>query len=131
MEENSTLLNQAGQGQGQGQGQVDCLLRLSSNWIKMGMSCKNKPAIRYMVAFASLLFFINTPQGDIDCGASSQADFFLNYFSLKFSISSQPGWQAGTINVTLTLHSVVQLNEQSLSSAVELLLQPSRGRGII
>ena len=64
VEENSTHLNQAGQeqeqGQGQGQGQVDCFLSLSSNWIKMGMTCRNKPTIRYMVAFASLLIFINT-----------------------------------------------------------------------
>ena len=52
-------------------------------------------------------------QGDINCGASSQADFILNYFlsnflnflkfPLKFSISSQPGWQAGTIKATLVL----------------------------
>ena len=47
-------------------------------------------------------------QGDFNCGASSQADFILNYFLskflkflLKFSISSQPSWQAGTIKVTL------------------------------
>ena len=51
-------------------------------------------------------------QGDINCGASSQADFILNYFlsnflvnflkfRLKFSISSQLSCQAGTINVTL------------------------------
>ena len=54
-------------------------------------------------------------QGDFNCGASSQADFILNYipknflkfssnflkFPLKFSISSQPGWQAGTIKATL------------------------------
>ena len=49
-------------------------------------------------------------QGDINCGASSQADIIPNYFlssfsnslklPLKFSISSQPGWQAGTVNVT-------------------------------
>ena len=41
----------------------------------------------------------------VTCGASSQADFILKIFPLKFhlkfSISSQPGWQAGTINVTL------------------------------
>ena len=49
-------------------------------------------------------------QGDYNCGAPSQADFILNYFlsnflkfPLKLSISSQPGWQAGTINVTLDL----------------------------
>ena len=48
------------------------------------------------------------------CGASSQADFILNYFlsnllkfpkifkfPLKFSISNQPGWQAKTIKATL------------------------------
>ena len=47
-------------------------------------------------------------QGDINFGASSQANFILNYFlsnflkfPLKFSISSQPGWKAGTTNVTL------------------------------
>ena len=47
-------------------------------------------------------------QGDIDCGASSQADIILNYFlsnflefPLKISISSQPSWQAGTINANL------------------------------
>ena len=47
-------------------------------------------------------------QGNLNCGASSQADFILKYFfskflkfPLKFSISSQPGWQAGTIKVTL------------------------------
>ena len=41
-------------------------------------------------------------QGVINFGASSQADFILSYFKfpLKFSISSQPGWQAGTINLT-------------------------------
>ena len=64
----------------------------------------------------------NMKQGDFYCGASSQADFILNYFlsnflsnflkfrqispiffkfHLKFFISSQPGWQAGTIKVTL------------------------------
>ena len=38
-------------------------------------------------------------QGDINCEASSQAGFILNYFlsnfpkfPLKFSIFSQPGW---------------------------------------
>ena len=51
-------------------------------------------------------------QGDFNCGASSQADFILNYllsnflsyfpkFPLKFSVSSQPGWLAGTIKATL------------------------------
>ena len=39
------------------------------------------------------------------CGASFQADFILNYFfsnfPFKFSISSQPDWQAETVNVTL------------------------------
>ena len=47
-------------------------------------------------------------QGDINCEASPQAELILNYFlsnflsfPLKFSISSQPGWQAGTINVAL------------------------------
>ena len=47
-------------------------------------------------------------QGDINCCASPQAELILNYFlsnflsfPLKFSISSQPGWQAGTINVAL------------------------------
>ena len=48
-------------------------------------------------------------QGDINCGPSSHHDFIKNYFlsnilkfPLKFSISSQPGWQAGTIKATLT-----------------------------
>ena len=56
----------------------------------------------------SLLFTIAKSQGDFNCGASSQADFILNYFlsnflkfPLKFSISSQPSWQAGTIKATL------------------------------
>ena len=47
-------------------------------------------------------------QGDINFGASSQANFILNYFlsnflkfHLKFSISSHHGWQDETINVTL------------------------------
>ena len=47
-------------------------------------------------------------QGDINFGASSQANFILNYFlsnflkfPLKFSTSSQPSWQAGTIKATL------------------------------
>ena len=50
-----------------------------------------------------------TTQGDFDCGTSSQADSILNYFlsnflkfPLKFSISSQPGCQAGTIKTTLS-----------------------------
>ena len=49
-------------------------------------------------------------QGDFNCGASSQADSILNYFlskflkfPLKFSISSQPGWQAGRIKATLVI----------------------------
>ena len=61
---------------------------------------------------------LTSTQGDFDCGASFQADFILNYFlsnylkfpqissnclklTLKFSISSQPGWQAGTIKAIL------------------------------
>ena len=47
-------------------------------------------------------------QDDIDCGPSSHPDFIKNYFlsnylkfPLKYSISSHPGWQDGTINVTL------------------------------
>ena len=51
---------------------------------------------------------LTSTQGDLNFGASSQADFILNYFlskflnfPLKFSISSQPGWQAGAIKVTL------------------------------
>ena len=54
-------------------------------------------------------------QGDINCEASSQAGFILNYFLLnflfkflnfpknilKFSISFQPGWQAETFKATL------------------------------
>ena len=51
---------------------------------------------------------IEAGQGDINCGAFSQADFILNYFlsnflkfPLTFSISYQPGWQAGQIKVTL------------------------------
>ena len=51
-------------------------------------------------------------QGDINFGASSQAHFSLNYFlsnflanfltiRLKFFISPQLSWHAGTINVTL------------------------------
>ena len=54
-----------------------------------------------------------TTQGDFNCGTSSQADSILNYFlsnflkfpqfPLKFSISSQPGWQAGQIKVTLQI----------------------------
>ena len=72
-----------------------------------------KVALRY-----NLLTLLALPQGDIYCGASSQDDFILNYFlsnflkppqisshflkfPLKFSIFSQPGWQAGTIKVTL------------------------------
>ena len=59
-------------------------------------------------------------QGNINCGASSQADFNLNYFlskfvdfpkiasifikfPLTFSISSQPGWQAGTIKAWIII----------------------------
>ena len=49
-----------------------------------------------------------TYQGDFNCGASSKADFILNYF-LKFpQISSQmlhflpADWQAGTIIATLS-----------------------------
>ena len=59
-------------------------------------------------------------QGYFNCGSTSQADFVLNYFlsnlikfpqtslnilkfPLKFSISSQPGWQAGTIKATLLM----------------------------
>ena len=41
-------------------------------------------------------------QVDFNCGPSSYHDFIKNYFlsnilkfPLKFSISSQPGWQAG------------------------------------
>ena len=55
-------------------------------------------------------------QGDFNCGSSSQAGFILNYFllnflsissnvnkfPLKFCISTQPGWQAETIKVTLS-----------------------------
>ena len=73
-----------------------------------------------------IYFFIRLPQspnrytslqGDFNRGASSQADFILNYFlsnflnfpqfspnflkSFKFSNSSQPGRQAGTIKATL------------------------------
>ena len=56
-------------------------------------------------------------QGGFHCGASTQASSILNYFiskffkvpkislklpkfPLKFSNSSQPGWQAGTIKAT-------------------------------
>ena len=49
-------------------------------------------------------------QGDFNCGASPQADSILNNFlskflefPLTFFISSQPGWQAGTIKVTLPM----------------------------
>ena len=62
--------------------------------------------------------FHHGDQGGFDCGASTQANSIQNYFiskffkvpkislklpkfPLKFSISSQPGWQAGTIKVTL------------------------------
>ena len=59
---------------------------------------------------------ISLSQGDFYCGASSQADIIRNYFlkfprissfffkiPLKFSISSQLGWQAGTDNVALVV----------------------------
>ena len=49
-------------------------------------------------------------QDDFNCGASSQADFIMNYFlsncvkyPLKFSISFQSSWQAGTIKATLPI----------------------------
>ena len=55
-----------------------------------------------------LVIHIELSQGDFNCGASSKADFILNYFlsnflkfSLKFSISFHPGWKAETIKVTL------------------------------
>ena len=52
----------------------------------------------------------NHDQGDINCGDSSQADSILNFFPLKFPlkfyIASQPGWQAGTINVTLPITNI-------------------------
>ena len=52
------------------------------------------------------------PQGDFNCDPSSHPDFIKNNFlsnfpsnvlkfPLKFSISSQPVWQAGTIKATL------------------------------
>ena len=61
--------------------------------------------------------FHHGDQGGFHCGASTQANSILNYFiskffkvpkfslklpkfPLKFSISSQPGWQAGTIKAT-------------------------------
>ena len=51
-------------------------------------------------------------QVDFNCGPSSYHDFIKNYFlsnilkfPLKFSISSQPGWQAGTNIVTLQITS--------------------------
>ena len=42
--------------------------------------------------------------GDINCGPSSHPDFIKNYFLSNFSISSHPGWQDGTINVTLLFY---------------------------
>ena len=68
------------------------------------------------LAIWSKLELTNFPkdQDGFYCGISSQADFILNYFLskflkflqmflnfLSFSISSQPGWQAGTIKATL------------------------------
>ena len=64
-------------------------------------------------------------QGDINCGASTHADFILNYFlsnflanflkfRLKFFLFSQPAWQAGTIEVTLAV--VMPMKTRSFSN---------------
>ena len=67
-----------------------------------------KPLINTGASYECLNAGLMRYQGDFNCGASSQADFILNYFlsnflkfPLKFSISSQPSWQAGTIKATL------------------------------
>ena len=62
--------------------------------------------------FQTFFLITSLQQGDFNCGASSQADFILNYllsnllsyfpkFPLKFSVSPQPGWLTGTIKATL------------------------------
>ena len=59
-------------------------------------------------------------QGDINCGASSQADFILNYFLSNFLPCSPfpPGWQAGTINVTLTRAWISSFRFKSIINAM-------------